>query len=246
MWNSHAIFFRCFVAKKGTETELKRKLHVVFPRWPLPTIYRMRTHDYILAMGVEENQFTEDESSDFDSPERPRQMLISKFMFKKAHNVSTKLAESIHKFHADQQGTMFPCKHKSMEANHFKLVSRLMTSVEEDRQFYFSPGINGSNSDKTLKFVTSASAHEIFSEAKPFHQIQEIPQNFSSRIQLPACRRRRNCMHKREYQLCSHIGRLCSSHVSFICPVLILRHIKNSMDALMSALCRRETVIARR
>ncbi|WZZ79023.1 hypothetical protein YC2023_099595 [Brassica napus] len=158
MWNSHAIFFRCFVAKKGTETKLKRRLHVVFPRWPLPTIYRMRTYDYILAMWEEENHFTEDESSDFDSPERPRQMLISNI------RVSTKLAETIQKhrrrltfnfFHADQQGTMFPCKHKSMEANHFKLVSRLVTSVEEDRLFYFSPGINGSNSDKTLKFVTS-------------------------------------------------------------------------------------------
>ncbi|CAF1700640.1 unnamed protein product [Brassica napus] len=44
MWNSHAIFFRCFVAKKGTETELKRKLHVVFPRWPLPTIYVCSSH----------------------------------------------------------------------------------------------------------------------------------------------------------------------------------------------------------
>ncbi|KAF3550677.1 hypothetical protein DY000_02008352 [Brassica cretica] len=178
MWNSHAIFFRCFVAKKGTETKLKRRLHVVFPRWPLPTIYlvlltayvsaamgsysssiwfssgRMRTYAYILAVWEEENHFTEDESSDFDSPERPRQII----------RVSTKLAETIQKhrrrlafnfFHADQQGTMFPCKHKSMEANHFKLVSRLMTSVEEDRLFYFSPGINGSNSDKTLKFVTS-------------------------------------------------------------------------------------------
>ncbi|CAG7888163.1 unnamed protein product [Brassica rapa] len=31
----------CFVAKKGTETELKRRLHVVFPRWSLATIYVM-------------------------------------------------------------------------------------------------------------------------------------------------------------------------------------------------------------
>ncbi|KAL0650390.1 hypothetical protein Bca4012_093081 [Brassica carinata] len=124
----------------------------------LKYLQRMRTYDYILAMWEEENHFTEDESSDFDSPERPRQMLISNI------RVSTKLAETIQKhrrrlmfnfFHADQQGTMFPCKHKSMEANHFKLVSRLVTSVEEDRLFYFSPGINGSNSDKTLKFVTS-------------------------------------------------------------------------------------------
>ncbi|CAN6807840.1 unnamed protein product [Brassica oleracea] len=135
MWNSHAIFFRCFVAKKGTKTELKRKLHVVFPRWPLPTIYLVLLTAYVsAAMGS----------------------YSSSIWFSLGSiQVSTKLAESIHKFHADQQGTMFPCKHKSMEANHFKLVSRLMTSVEEDRQFYFSPGINGSNSDKTLKFVTS-------------------------------------------------------------------------------------------
>ena len=52
-------------------------------------LQRMRTYDYILAMWEEKNHFTEDESSDFDSPERPRQMLISKFMFKKAHNVNT-------------------------------------------------------------------------------------------------------------------------------------------------------------
>nr|VDC75616.1 unnamed protein product [Brassica rapa] len=38
---ANAIFFRCFVAKKGTETELKRRLHVVFPRWSLATIYVM-------------------------------------------------------------------------------------------------------------------------------------------------------------------------------------------------------------
>ncbi|CAN7032804.1 unnamed protein product, partial [Brassica oleracea var. botrytis] len=44
MWNSHAIFFRCFVAKKGMETELKRRLHVVFLRWPLPTIYVCSSH----------------------------------------------------------------------------------------------------------------------------------------------------------------------------------------------------------
>ncbi|CAN7087572.1 unnamed protein product, partial [Brassica oleracea var. botrytis] len=30
---ANAIFFRCFVAKKGTETKLKRRPHVVFPRW---------------------------------------------------------------------------------------------------------------------------------------------------------------------------------------------------------------------
>ncbi|CAN6983163.1 unnamed protein product [Brassica oleracea var. botrytis] len=33
-----AIFFRSFVAKKGMETELKRRLHVVFPRWSLAPI----------------------------------------------------------------------------------------------------------------------------------------------------------------------------------------------------------------
>ncbi|KAF3513894.1 hypothetical protein F2Q69_00004764 [Brassica cretica] len=33
-----AIFFRCYVAKKGMETELKRRLHVVFPRWFLAPI----------------------------------------------------------------------------------------------------------------------------------------------------------------------------------------------------------------
>ena len=58
----------------------------------------MRTYDYILAMR-EENQFTEvdpfdeldsssDESSDFDSPERPRQTLISKFMCRKTNEVN--------------------------------------------------------------------------------------------------------------------------------------------------------------
>ncbi|WZZ20463.1 hypothetical protein YC2023_121850 [Brassica napus] len=30
---ANAIFFRCFVAKKGTETKLKRRPHVMFPRW---------------------------------------------------------------------------------------------------------------------------------------------------------------------------------------------------------------------
>lgn len=33
-----AVFVRCFVDKKGIETELKRKLHVEFPRWVLATI----------------------------------------------------------------------------------------------------------------------------------------------------------------------------------------------------------------
>ncbi|CAN6984645.1 unnamed protein product [Brassica oleracea var. botrytis] len=134
----------CFVAKKGTETKLKRRLHVVFPRWLLPTIYLVLLTAYVSAAIGSYSSFIWFSSGSI--------------------RVSTKLAETIQKhrrrlafnfFHADQQGTMFPCKHKSMEANHFKLVSRLMTSVEEDRLFYFSPGINGSNSDKTLKFVTS-------------------------------------------------------------------------------------------
>ncbi|CAH2072085.1 unnamed protein product [Thlaspi arvense] len=115
-----AVFVRCFVDKKGMETELKRRLYVEFPRWALATISvilvlltaygsaamgqlfffhvllirkGMRTYDYILAMR-EENQFAEvdafdeldsssDESSDFDSPERPRQTFISKFMCSK-------------------------------------------------------------------------------------------------------------------------------------------------------------------
>ncbi|CAN7056126.1 unnamed protein product [Brassica oleracea var. botrytis] len=134
----------CFVAKKGTETKLKRRLHVVFPRWPLPTIYLVLLTAYVSAAMGSYSSFI--------------------WFSSESIRVSTKLAETIQKhrrrlmfnfFHADQQGTMFPCKHKSMEANHFKLVSRLVTSVEEDRLFYFSPGINGSNSDKTLKFVTS-------------------------------------------------------------------------------------------
>lgn len=33
-----AVFVRCFVDKKGVETELKRRLHVEFPRWVLATI----------------------------------------------------------------------------------------------------------------------------------------------------------------------------------------------------------------
>lgn len=60
----------------------------------------MRTYDYILAMR-EENQITEadpfdeldsssDESSDFDSPERPRQTFISKFMCRKTNEVRKK------------------------------------------------------------------------------------------------------------------------------------------------------------
>ncbi|KAF8047640.1 hypothetical protein N665_2903s0001 [Sinapis alba] len=117
-----SVFVRCFVDKKGIETELKRRLHVEFPRWVLATISvmlvlltaygsaamgqlflfhvvlirkGMRSYDYILAMR-EENQFTEvdpfdeldsssDESSDFDSPERPTQTLISKFMCRKTN-----------------------------------------------------------------------------------------------------------------------------------------------------------------
>ncbi|XP_018460574.1 protein S-acyltransferase 18 isoform X1 [Raphanus sativus] len=61
----------------------------------------MRTYDYTLAMR-EENQFTvmdhfdeldlsSDESSVFDSPERPRQTLISKFMYKKANEKQQRL-----------------------------------------------------------------------------------------------------------------------------------------------------------
>ncbi|KAF2579610.1 hypothetical protein F2Q68_00005469 [Brassica cretica] len=157
MWNSHAIFFRCFVFLLVKLVLLTAYVSAAMGSYSSSIWFsseRMRTYDYILAMWEEENHFKEDESSDFDSPERPRQII----------RVSTKLAETIQKhrrrlvfnfFHADQQGTMFPCKHKSMEANHIKLVSRLMTSVEEDTLFYFSPGINGSNSDKTLKFVTS-------------------------------------------------------------------------------------------
>lgn len=33
-----AVFVRCFVDKKGIETELRRRLHVEFPRWVLATI----------------------------------------------------------------------------------------------------------------------------------------------------------------------------------------------------------------
>nr|VDD32409.1 unnamed protein product [Brassica oleracea] len=77
------IFFRCFVDKKGMEKKLKRRLH------------GMRTYDYYILAMREKNQFTvmdpfdeldssSDESSDFDSPESPRQTLISKFMCKKA------------------------------------------------------------------------------------------------------------------------------------------------------------------
>lgn len=33
-----AVFVRCFVDKKGMETELKRRLYVEFPRWALATI----------------------------------------------------------------------------------------------------------------------------------------------------------------------------------------------------------------
>ncbi|KFK30744.1 hypothetical protein AALP_AA6G021400 [Arabis alpina] len=127
-----AIFVRCFVDKKGMETDLKRRLYVEFPRWALATISvflilltaygsaamgqlflfhvvlirkGMRTYDYILAMR-EENQFTEvdpfdeldsssDESSDYDSPERPRQTFISKFMCKKANENQQRLSIKI-------------------------------------------------------------------------------------------------------------------------------------------------------
>ena len=60
----------------------------------------MRTYDYYILAMREKNQFTvmdpfdeldssSDESSDFDSPESPRQTLISKFMCKKADEVNT-------------------------------------------------------------------------------------------------------------------------------------------------------------
>nr|VDD29319.1 unnamed protein product [Brassica oleracea] len=82
------IFFRCFVDKKGMETKLKRRLH------------GMRTYDYYILAMREKNQFTvmdpfdeldssSDESSDFDSPESPRQTLISKFMCKKEDEMNT-------------------------------------------------------------------------------------------------------------------------------------------------------------
>ncbi|XP_010428702.1 PREDICTED: protein S-acyltransferase 18 [Camelina sativa] len=65
----------------------------------------MRTYDYILAMR-EENQFAEvdpfdeldsssDESSDFDSPERPRHTFISKFMCRKANENQQRLSIKI-------------------------------------------------------------------------------------------------------------------------------------------------------
>ncbi|KAF3504412.1 hypothetical protein F2Q69_00043925 [Brassica cretica] len=92
------IFFRCFVDKKGMETKLKRRLHlflfhVFFIR------KGMRTYDYYILAMREKNQFTvmdpfdeldssSDESSDFDSPESPRQTLISKFMCKKEDETS--------------------------------------------------------------------------------------------------------------------------------------------------------------
>ncbi|KAG2329675.1 hypothetical protein Bca52824_000855 [Brassica carinata] len=133
--------------------------------------------------GKQGKQFTEvdsfseldsssDESSDFDSPEIPRQMSISKFMFKKAHKlifsllkysirVSTELAETIEKdrrrwafnfFHADQQETRFPCKQTHRSADHFKLVSRMQTFVEEDKLFYFRAGIKVRQGSKVLNF----------------------------------------------------------------------------------------------
>ncbi|KAG5394111.1 hypothetical protein IGI04_024074 [Brassica rapa subsp. trilocularis] len=37
-WLNNCLGKRCFVAKKGMETELKRRLHVVFPRWSLAPI----------------------------------------------------------------------------------------------------------------------------------------------------------------------------------------------------------------
>ncbi|KAG5414433.1 hypothetical protein IGI04_002000, partial [Brassica rapa subsp. trilocularis] len=140
---ANAIFFRCFVAKKGTETELKRRLHVVFPRWSLATIYVMLVFLTAYVSAAMEQLFlfhlvlirkldsSSVESSDFDSPERPRHMLISKFMFKKAHNQT--IQKDIRRwafnfFHADQQETRFPCK---------------QTFVEEDILSYFRPGING-------------------------------------------------------------------------------------------------------
>ncbi|CAN8248125.1 unnamed protein product [Cochlearia groenlandica] len=127
-----AIFVRCFVDKKGMETELKRRLYVEFPRWALATISvmlvlltaygsaamgqlflfhvvlirkGMRTYDYILAMR-EESQLTEvdpfdeldsssDESSDFDSPERPRETFISKFMCRKTNEKQQRLSIKI-------------------------------------------------------------------------------------------------------------------------------------------------------
>ncbi|CAF1718581.1 BnaCnng22700D [Brassica napus] len=46
-------------------------------------------------------------------------------------------------FHTDQQATRFTYNHKPIEPDHFKLVSRMLTSVEEDRLFYFSPRIYG-------------------------------------------------------------------------------------------------------
>uniref|UniRef100_A0A1J3H929 S-acyltransferase n=1 Tax=Noccaea caerulescens TaxID=107243 RepID=A0A1J3H929_NOCCA len=127
-----AVFVRCFVDKKGMETELKTRLYVEFPRWALATISvmlvlltaygsaamgqlfifhivlirkGMRTYDYILAMR-EENQITEadpfdeldsssDESSDFDSPERPRQTIISRFMCRKTNENQQRLSIKI-------------------------------------------------------------------------------------------------------------------------------------------------------
>ncbi|GLT31769.1 hypothetical protein SLA2020_064790 [Shorea laevis] len=88
-----AIFVRCFTDKKGIEQELKKRLHVEFPRAVLATISillvlftaygsaamgqlfffhvvlirkGMRTYDYILAM-KEENQFGSDPFDDSDS-----------------------------------------------------------------------------------------------------------------------------------------------------------------------------------
>ncbi|ESQ37821.1 hypothetical protein EUTSA_v10028590mg [Eutrema salsugineum] len=128
-----AIFVRCFVDKKGMESELKTRLYVEFPRWALATISvmlvlltaygsaamgqlflfhvvlirkGMRTYDYILAMR-EENQFAEedpfdeldsssDESSDFDSPERPiHTTFISKFMCRKTNENQRRLSIKI-------------------------------------------------------------------------------------------------------------------------------------------------------
>ncbi|WZY70140.1 hypothetical protein YC2023_002380 [Brassica napus] len=95
---ANAIFFRCFVAKKGTETELKRRLHVVFPRWSLATIYVMLVFLTAYVSAAMEQLF-------LFHLVLIRKQTIQKDIRRWAFNF----------FHADQQETRFPCKQTFVE-----------------------------------------------------------------------------------------------------------------------------------
>ncbi|KAF3502481.1 hypothetical protein F2Q69_00040867 [Brassica cretica] len=101
------------------------------------------TNQFTVMDPFDELDSSSDESSDFDSPESPRQSLISKFMCKKADEMNTEtLYQCIHLFYSK---IIFCCRRNQQ---------RLSIKIEEDGRSTSSTLINKKPDRSTLIAVT--------------------------------------------------------------------------------------------